>query len=99
MRAYAEGSVLALFSTFAIWGAWQVPAATPVIDAVVAPLFQEKVYGGVPPDPAADAPPSKKPLHVALLSTTDNAPRAVGCVIITELVAGPQPLLSVTLTV
>ncbi|WP_170516252.1 tripartite tricarboxylate transporter TctB family protein [Ruegeria atlantica] len=29
MRAYAEGLVLALISIFAIWGAWQVPAASP----------------------------------------------------------------------
>ncbi|WP_170376906.1 tripartite tricarboxylate transporter TctB family protein [Ruegeria atlantica] len=29
MRAYAEGLVLALISIFAIWGAWQVPTASP----------------------------------------------------------------------
>ncbi|WP_170415851.1 tripartite tricarboxylate transporter TctB family protein [Ruegeria atlantica] len=29
MRAYAEGLVLALISIVAIWGAWQVPAASP----------------------------------------------------------------------
>lgn len=29
MRAYAEGLVLALISIIAIWGAWQVPAASP----------------------------------------------------------------------
>lgn len=29
MRAYAEGLVLALISIFAIWEAWQVPAASP----------------------------------------------------------------------
>lgn len=29
MRAYAEGSVLAFISILAIWGAWQVPAASP----------------------------------------------------------------------
>ncbi|CUJ97895.1 Tripartite tricarboxylate transporter TctB family protein [Ruegeria denitrificans] len=28
MRAYAEGLVLAAISIFAIWGAWQVPAAS-----------------------------------------------------------------------
>ncbi|MES0827140.1 tripartite tricarboxylate transporter TctB family protein [Ruegeria sp. SCP11] len=29
MRAYAEGLVLALIALFALWGAWQVPAASP----------------------------------------------------------------------
>ncbi|WP_170759047.1 tripartite tricarboxylate transporter TctB family protein [Ruegeria lacuscaerulensis] len=29
MRAYAEGLVLAAISFVAIWGAWQVPAASP----------------------------------------------------------------------
>ncbi|MEX0349370.1 MAG: tripartite tricarboxylate transporter TctB family protein [Paracoccaceae bacterium] len=29
MRAYAEGFVLAVISIGAIWGAWQVPAASP----------------------------------------------------------------------
>ncbi|WP_081894694.1 tripartite tricarboxylate transporter TctB family protein [Ruegeria halocynthiae] len=29
MRAYAEGLVLAAISLVAIWGAWQVPAASP----------------------------------------------------------------------
>ncbi|MCT4608392.1 MAG: tripartite tricarboxylate transporter TctB family protein [Pelagimonas sp.] len=29
MRAYAEGLVLAAVSLVAIWGAWQVPAASP----------------------------------------------------------------------
>lgn len=29
MRAYAEGLVLAAVSLMAIWGAWQVPAASP----------------------------------------------------------------------
>lgn len=29
MRTFAEGIVLALISLFAIWGAWQVPAASP----------------------------------------------------------------------
>lgn len=29
MRAYAEGLVLAVISIVAIWGAWQVPAASP----------------------------------------------------------------------
>ena len=46
----------------------------------------------------AVAPPSKKPLHVTLLSTTDDATNNVGSVIV-ELEVDVHPLLSDTVTV
>ena len=52
----------------------------------------------VPPVAAEVAPPSKKPLHVTLLSTTVAATNAAGSVIV-ELLVDVQPFASVTVTV
>ena len=59
-----------------------VPAATPVIEAVVAALLQAKVYGAVPPEPLAVADPSLTPLQLMLVFTV-LAVSAVGSVMIT----------------
>ena len=74
-----------------------VPAATPVIEAVVAELLQAKVYGAVPPEPLAVAPPFDNPLHVVLVFTV-LAVSAVGSVMVT-LDVFIQLFTSVTVTV
>ena len=48
-----------------------VAAATPVMLAVVALLLHTKLYGVVPPEPLAVAPPSEKPLQVTVLELSD----------------------------
>ena len=75
-----------------------VPAATPVMDAVVAEFDQLKVYGIVPPLPEAEAPPFENPLQLTLLSKLDDALNTVGSVIVVDDV-DEQPLASVTVTV
>jgi hypothetical protein len=75
-----------------------VPAVTPEIEAVEAPLFQEKEYVGVPPVAEAVAPPFANPLHVTLLSITALEKSSVGSVIVMDAVS-VQPFASVTVTV
>mgnify|MGYP001571923378 CR=1 FL=1 len=60
-----------------------VPAATPVILAVVAALDQAKVYGAVPPDPLAVADPLLPPLQLMFVFTTELAVNAEGSVMVT----------------
>ena len=74
-----------------------VPAANPVIDAVVAELLHTYEYGVVPPVAEAVAPPTCKPLHVTFESTTELANKTVGSVIVVELVV-EQPFASVMVT-
>ena len=75
-----------------------VPAATPVIDAVVAVFDHAYVYGDVPPVADAVAPPSDNPLQVMVESTCEAATNTVGSVTVDELVE-VQPFASVTVTV
>ena len=53
-----------------------VPAISPEMLAVVAPLLQEYVYGAVPPVVVALAVPSAAPKHVAsvLVQVADSDP-------------------------
>ena len=74
-----------------------MPAATPVILAVVAELDHKYVYGMVPPVALAVAPPSEKPLQLTLLSTTLAADNAAGSVIVVDELS-VQPFASVTVT-
>ncbi len=75
-----------------------VPAATPIIDAVVAELLHAYVYGEVPPVADAVAPPSEPPLQETSASTTEEATNDVGSVIV-EVVVAVQPFASVTVAV
>ena len=61
-----------------------VPAMTPVIEAVVAELLHEYVYGIVPPSAELLAPPSFKPLQVMFESNTAVDTNTTGSVIITD---------------
>jgi hypothetical protein len=74
-----------------------VVADTPVILALVAALFHAYKYAPVPPVALAVAPPSKKVLHVTLLSTTVAAIKVTGSVI-TELAESVHPFASVMVT-
>ena len=49
-----------------------VPAISPIIVSVVAPLLQAYVYGNVPPAPVITAEPSLPPLHVTLLRFNED---------------------------
>ena len=55
-----------------------VPAVTPVMEAVVAPLLHVNEYVTVPPDAEALAPPSLPPLQLTFESTTAAATNNVG---------------------
>jgi hypothetical protein len=74
-----------------------VPAATPVILAVVAALLHIYVYGMVPPVPVTVPPPSARPLQLMLLSTTPADASNAGSVIVI-LEESVQPFASVIVT-
>ena len=87
--ALSEHPLLSVITTL------YVPATTPVIEAVVAPLLHKYVYGIVPPVAEAEAPPLEYPLQLVLESTIAAATIAVGSVIVTDALS-VHPLLSVT---
>ena len=59
-----------------------VPAASPVMVALLEPVLQAYVYGDVPPPPLAVAAPSLAPLQLALVELVMLAVTAVGSVIV-----------------
>jgi hypothetical protein len=67
------------------------------MEAVVAPLFQAKLYPAVPPVAEAVAPPSLPPLQLTLLSTRAEETSSVGSVMVTEE-ESVHPLASVMVT-
>ena len=74
-----------------------VPAASPEMDVLVDPVDHKYDKPPVPPDADAEAVPSESPLQLMLLSTTDEATKTAGSVIV-ELELSVQPLASVTVT-